>query len=1177
MKKENVLSYDHSYLDTWYQFARFGILGDVIRQIRPDRAEQLVGISDKFLELQQLDINETDNKPQTDYILPVSNVYTNSNKKLFWKQSQVDDLYDAMNQFKGILEEVKNDPKMAEYPELKAFCGYYSKLGDMILDGRDFNEYYFSSLVGRATAGAQMDFVLKKKGSDREYTLKEFDTFLSDFHYNKMADLSIDVMESLYRLDDPSIKKEEKDYWADKYKKAALDYAAESEYLMRDDTVEKISPFMVNIKDDVLGGRGFYRVAGLPSREMAGALERGWDPSYIRDYPMLKHIIQDYKRTDELLELVGNSSVLSDARDKANKLAEFDPEGRTFNSKAEFIKYYDDTGRAMKDLLSEIEKPEVQAEISKIKANPNVKGVFNGHLFLSGANIKEQYADQLSMNIVVARFDYYANRVGLSEKGINASNLTDGTIDYTFMLAAASELAGKFDAGFLGAYRKEVGEKWFSEENFNSHVVNPVSHLETNGFNGPKMINPYLNGIEYKQLANSVEQKNDTAADLEMISGEYKELLANPELQKFPGATSHLKYLQRFVESAREGVDRYKYMTMMPGGSRSLALADWKTKGFTSQEFDDMLTGMKFDQLWEKLDARCDLEMEMAGKDLSPEQRAEYSQKLVDVNKDLIGIYEHMMSPECEKKYSRFYENFSLNITGARGYGGSVRGLNAENEALAKGWDPAKISDMRMMAYITERCRNTKAIFNAMDDPAINRFADSVKRVANLDPSYMGFESQADFENYYMDFSLAVKDMMAEGAKPGILDSIDGFLKANKGLVDKGKTVLNGIDPNMGDHERFVFFANKTDLANDPIARSPERQAYIDKIRDRAEYRLSEKRNALDADHCVEGLEKIQKQAQEKLRDFTTNLDGLQKKNSDYYNNMRSALEAVADLSSWNSLNEINAALDNLSKRSQEYTKARDGIFKSDAGRKRLNAAADLTDFAKNAKDTIGMLSKDTILAKKSSDSVHIFVSSKGENVDMEALDNELKGWTAFTEKIVNQSQSMAEDIEQALAPENDRSYTVKDWRGENKLNGLERYNAEYYTELKGFAGLEFHEDENVIDNLAKVIVGKTLSIQVKKGAISEKEAVSKYADSVSSLRKDGTFREWSKQYTSKDKNCEENLSDLCKMTPGEIYTKFTVAKHNEMLKKDAAKQMDRKKELEQMLHRKSAPKAPGM
>ena len=187
-----------------------------------------------------------------------------------------------------------------------------------------------------------------------------------------------------------------------------------------------------------------------------------------------------------------------------------------------------------------------------------------------------------------------------------------------------------------------------------------------------------------------------------------------------------------------------------------------------------------------------------------------------------------------------------------------------------------------------------------------------------------------------------------------------------------------------------------------------------------------------------------------------------------------------------------------------------------------------------------------------------------------------------ISEKAVDQAKEMAADIDAALERTVDHTYTTAERvDGPRRLHGFEFVRATDYDELKKAGELE---NDDFVKHLAGVIVGKTIDMKFRKDPDSiymgtealEKSKLDMYREGIRALEKDPSFNRWSQQFTSKDPNCAANREEISSMSPGEIFTKFTLARQNEMLRAETAGKRDMTKQA-QMQQKAPTPKAPGM
>lgn len=106
--------------------------------------------------------------------------------------------------------------------------------------------------------------------------------------------------------------------------------------------------------------------------------------------------------------------------------------------------------------------------------------------------------------------------------------------------------------------------------------------------------------------------------------------------------------------------------------------------------------------------------------------------------------------------------------------------------------------------------------------------------------------------------------------------------------------------------------------------------------------------SSVEVDYVMDLKEK----AAEQLEALKAGMDP-NHKNSEVYTKMVNALENVAQLENWSSMDDAKRALNSLEVASENYIKARKGAFKSASGKARLEQASGLLGFAKGSMDNL--------------------------------------------------------------------------------------------------------------------------------------------------------------------------------------------------------------------------------
>ncbi len=1109
---------DFVYLRSWCLAVSTGnVTYKIIEDIHPEVGPKLKQLCSIVGTMEDFD--------EDNLIHTVTHIRDVKNKLYIPDEKTADEYFKTIGEIRDIWDSAMNDPKVQQLSGVKDYLTTYSKILNRFLDGNDVCTELNHTPGAIYLMNYHVDWLKRpSSGWNRDFTLEELNQRIEDLHFGELGDAVTNFMEITSKLRDENLDGAEKQRIVNAIPGILTKMEKVAEYQRDPATAEKVGDLYFDPSMNLYGPRGSMAVTA-EAKEWRDALERGWDASYVQDTIAIGLLLNPIKQSDEWFEKVGSPKALAPLKEKFEKIKALDFENKKFANDSEFIECYQNLSEAVKDAIEEAKKPEVVDAFNTItKEYPEDRKWAYAYYDL----ITEQ-----GISTASAAAEYIIKRGDFKGRGIDESKLNNPRINYNFIGSASSLLSGQF-SDMLGLFKPVLGDEFFNDEvAVNYNLLGSVNrHQDALGNDGRVLINPYDYEKPMVFTANTAQHIKDTANDLNDFSQQYKKLLDNPDMQNYKGVCSYISYMQKFVESAREGVDRYGYMSRVPGCNKTNGFADFLRKDkktgieFTPQEFDSMLIDMGFDKMWANMDKRCDLEMEMDGRTYGADQNAEYGRRITEINNELIRVYERMMSPEMEQKYSKYYDHFNGNegtIAGNRGYGEVVSKLKAENEALANGWDASRLADYRVLEKLSEQCKNSLDLFDTIGDPELDNIEKSMRRIASLNPKDHKFSGRADMDTYLTQYSMALKDLSAEIEKPEMQTKIAGY--SDQYGLDKGKYALAAVQKKNnlpGVYDIVHEMARKTDISSVLIT---------DFSRER-EKEVARGKEAAEANRCADTIEDIARQAKEKLNDFTTRLDIQRKSNSDLYKNMRNALQGVSKLSKSNSVEEVNAALENLKKESEIYRKERSSIFKTEKGQSRLDAAADLIDFAKSSKTE---LSKDVMGTS----------IEKRQNVKLDEI----------FDKSLKNAREMVADVDAAMSNESSEAAKMHD--------GLSRKIEERKNDLS------LDEFTNTLSGL---IAQKIIDIGIQRKTFTPDNApnAAAYAAHVSENKH---FKNWAKSIFEDF----EQRSKLAEMTPGEVYAKYATSRQQDMLKENTQKQMApaAKPKMEKAAAQKPKEKAP--
>lgn len=316
-------------------------------------------------------------------------------------------------------------------------------------------------------------------------------------------------------------------------------------------------------------------------------------------------------------------------------------------------------------------------------------------------------------------------------------------------------------------------------------------NFDSYGKYGEYITYPGFTSVQWtsKCLANTERQQKTFENHSKYLMGELDDLTGNEKLNKYPATKGYLEYRKKFLKSAMDGIDRAAVLAETPGGYALRSFPDWteSKKGHekNADQFEDMLTGMKYDKLFAVTDEYIDLELEMRNKVLTPEKLKECKDKRIDQNNRMVEIYEHQKSPKSKEKYWDFFNNYDDTIASSRGVQRDINALKEQNKALENGWDVSRLYLFLKMKNIATECKKAQETFDYFNEPFLKETKGYAKKVADLDPTDRKFESMEDFDKYMTKFHLAYTDLINKVSKPEVHDALVNV----KGSIDLEKNI----------------------------------------------------------------------------------------------------------------------------------------------------------------------------------------------------------------------------------------------------------------------------------------------------------------------------------------------------------------------------------------------------
>lgn len=724
-------------------------------------------------------------------------------------------------------------------------------------------------------------------------------------------------------------------------------------------------------------------------------------------------------------------------------------------------------------------------------------------------------------------------------------------INYGFLTSTATGISGEINAPIKQLVENGVLDESLISQDFTDFAMDMNKHQKRIENSNGHMVNPFTEDSDLS-LPKDSELDQEMRTYTERLNKAYKDALSKEKLKEYPGLHRYLEYNGSIVDSALNGVNRYSYLSRLSGDNYSTGNPDWmlvgsKTKQpHTVKEFDDMLVGMRYPEMWDTLDKRIDLEREMEQKkpyEYSPEEKKAFSEQIKESNQKLISIYEHQMSDESKEKYSDFFRTWDEphgSVAGGRGPRKKIARMKAENEALDRGWDPTRIADFNKIKDYCNEYKLDNETEERYADPKLNDLKGFLKKLDSLDPTKQTFSSQKEFETYSENVYRTLKDITEEIKKPEVSDAIksvtDRAIEERDAKLAEIAKMEDYEQKKQARKENSREYAWAVDNTFNNLLK-PHKMEYMDFIAERIADSNKDLVDSRDIDRFENKVDEIRTQAKEKLENFEQNLDGLRKENSQQYKDMKAALEAVANLPKDASLDEVTGATWELQKAAQNYVSKNDGFFKSRSGRARLNAAEELVEFSTTGRSSILDLTKETTVRKNSS----IKTSElNGTFVSEEA------------EKAAGVDEDLMSQIDAAMKPEKRTTYT----------RALDDYEDTHQSQMEKNYDLGYDNSSQRAfkTDVAKKIVIHTLRQQRKEG--QKYIDVSKIDDYAHQIASDPAFKEMM-NYDNGQATTHASRKQFVDMEPGEVFAKYAMQKQHMKMQEAAQKNNDPKKQAE--------------
>lgn len=1248
---EDRLKYNYKYIYKWGMGLTSSLISDYMVAINPE-----CKIKDVAAEMLGFDPDPNDTRRNSLAESEAFDPYTSGKKdkkKGCENEESLNEAMEHLSRLKTELDKVLESPDIDKYPGIRSVVKHFSELSQRALDGRDIANEISMSPAGEYHSDIWVDFVNTEHGGS---TMEQVDKMIQDFHFEEMGNTILDNMDCINDLKKDNLTVNERATIKSRMENNAKSIVGQAEYLCNPENIKKYENMFHDAYVNVAGDRGITARARSAASELE-AMNNGWDVKYARDYEYIKDIVDLCKRTDQGYEKLGSDPALAGLKDKANVLAGLDPVGKVFKSEKEFADYFQSFSNASRELLEEAHKPEVQQAMkaAEIKAkeerrklheeeaglNEEKKAISQGKgtrsledvdkrigeikaVTTAKTSIFDEMIDDYGGGFVRGSIDYFSTKSDFNALNIDSNSLNGNRIDYSFLSNASRNVGGMFSP-ILRVYQPVIGNEFFSDD-MTMMSVNMQQFLNQDHGNHDGPVETDLYSGQPVIHANTTAQKAASQQDVDKLLGIYKKIMDNPGMQQYKGIRRYMQVSVNMMEAAKAGVNRYAYMNKVPGGERIMFQIDWKDTNqvtgqpLTPEDYEEMISGMQFDKMYDLQEKLCDIQIEMDQKYLTPEEKAAYGSQITEINNQLIDIHEHQMSNDSKEKYGKFYEDFDSpnhgNVSGSRGYHGIVRDLKAQNELIAAGWDPTKVADYNAMKQCVKECQDVANELGTIKDPDLAAMREKVQKITELNPTGRKFGNQREFQKYSMQYSMALKDIYAEVNKPEIqskLFSLQNDHGKLKTFIRSGDAMGRGGTGKA--FERFEALAKQTDITFLPASAPQEARAEANAIKSEIEQERYKENILAQWDKAKERYQKL------------NNPEANERTDSRQYETMKSALEEVSKLPKETDIEKVRQALGKATSAEKSYAtfmKDADGIDKYKAGIESVRTKAqeqleqlralgggnrsqsfrdmksaleematipkgasleDLNNAIKNVKETAAnyaqqhsgyRFSKAGRMRQQLAQGLSGFADNARQEIKAAAADTVvekspdmstyelMEGQTSAMEEIRESDAGLGsmyrKDIENAQEALDSHEPIV---RGKDELSAARKADLE-----------EFQKEGNKMspekyaNSLSRIIAGKSLQMQVNKGKMKPEKAAGMLDKASKALQEDKFFKDMVKEAMNNPKAREE----MGNMEPGEMLAKMAHKKVNENMEKKAVKMQAKKQ-----LAKQAEQQAPGM
>lgn len=757
----------------------------------------------------------------------------------------------------------------------------------------------------------------------------ELEDMLTRMHWPQYCNNAINYMEAKHALENPSLSATEIKQHSNTAISALSEIEKFADHCLSDETKKECEKYYSDYSNNVQGPRGFTAAIKRPAENAHKALSTGWNPDYIEDYTVIKNLAEDAAKGVRNIEAIqgilrdyhADGSVRPETfdglKEKLRTLSELNPDKKDFKSPAEFVTYAQSVSTAVKDLMKERLKPEVEASLQFVSHGIIMNMVQNQPGFEEG--VYTSFPDRLydfddmAVNYFNSRMHNLERKLDFEAKGIKVDPQNPDRLVYDApglqqklndILNFKNDIKSRREQGnirdCIRSHKERIEHPNTGEFEGKDTVLRCLDMLDdvTTGNAGeysPSEINGAINKICHtlNKLGDMQGMNNADKAILGSARTAFTDI-GNQLNQRY-----HLDKMDQ-EKTLNEQRDELKDLIKNRTYEKYVTAHQGKFKAYRAEPL--MYLGVEIDPTAHYTDA----EKENLKRQILQYNRVAH----FDVHDNVINnVNEFQVRSEV---------------------------MNALND----GWDVTHIDNVPRLWKIGKLIeKNENAVQqNNIENPKLERMNSLLTELARYCPGtgivpHNDHAMSAEEKNVRMMY--AVIDVLEEAKKPEVqkamkecrnLPGFEGSIynalscsRTDAADLENQKTLLNVRDTT--DYIRERFFGNKN-----------IQDIYTKVGLDRESEVAGSVRNKADA-----------------LRErFKDNLDNTRERNSDEYLSMRSSLEKLYGVSFRDHTPAtMMSALKELKKTASYYVETRDGAFKHN--NPRVVAAKELVELAENA------------------------------------------------------------------------------------------------------------------------------------------------------------------------------------------------------------------------------------